>query len=77
MPTRIKQDRTRKAGYRGSLNIQDFEQRPLDAMKHTRDNLRTAYSILSGNMQTFGGKLTPEFRAKMAVVLANMESILR
>lgn len=48
--TRLKQDRTRKAGYRGSLNAQDFAVQTLPHRQLCRINARIAYNILSGHI---------------------------
>lgn len=79
MTITLKQDRTRKGGYRGSMNIQDMEQPTYDeafARKMVMWNIKSTYGILSGNLAQFGYQLPAEMRSALAVVVANLEGII-
>ena len=75
MPTRLKQDRSRKSGHLHSQNIQDMQHKPVDPVGLVTSNLRTFRNILSVNMIRFGDKLPAKLWGQIAVVIANMESV--
>lgn len=80
MTVTIKQDRSRKSGHLHSQNIQDMEQPTYDeafAAKLAMWNIKSCYGILSGNLAQFGHQLPAEMRSALAVVVANLEGMIK
>lgn len=70
--TRLKQNRTRRSGYRGSMNAQDFVQCTISHADLCRQNARTCYNILSGHV----GKLNDEaMERRLADALAALTQL--
>lgn len=70
---RIKRDRTRRAGYKTSMNAQDFGGQAKPARRLIAGNAKTCYTILRSNLLRQGSELSEKEQQALSLIVYNLK----